>query len=170
MYKKLPLKIMAVPSGSFVSVYPITRPRRDQSELSAPAQKSRRTRCVRRPSLSKKTFQQAAGLFEALKKLQKVVSSNVKGNPDGSLSHYPSLRSLWQEGLLLASAAAPVACGGPYLLFRVPALRCSPAPSGRTQCRPGPPCGPRPRPGRTYSPPRSPDTPPPRQSCRGPAR
>ncbi|ERI62642.1 hypothetical protein HMPREF0239_04876 [Clostridium sp. ATCC BAA-442] len=64
---------MADPPVFIFFLYPIIHPCRKQSEVFAPAQKSRRTRCVRRPSLSKKTFQQATGLFEALKELQKVV-------------------------------------------------------------------------------------------------
>ena len=41
------------------------------------------------------------------KKFQKVVFLHTKGNPDGSLSHYPSLRDFRSKGFLTVRRGRP---------------------------------------------------------------
>ena len=44
-------------------------------------------------SLSKNLFDKLLKVFKLLEKFENLSLLNVKGNPDGSLSHYPSLRN-----------------------------------------------------------------------------
>ncbi|MDC0819565.1 hypothetical protein, partial [Flavonifractor plautii] len=47
---------------------------------------------------------------------QKVILFYAKGNPDGSLSHFPSLRRLWPEALYAIAAAHGYPCAAASII------------------------------------------------------